>query len=171
MRLDVPFAAMPAIPLVGDAMRYTTSPLVGRMMWSAAIKSAFSPKEIPETFQRFPAWMTLRPSQLRACAAEAALMVPAAKELQQHYAELTMPVTLMAGDGDKIADQEDNSARLHQELKHSELRLLPGMGHMLHHLAQDDIAAEVIHLSEAAGMLPHTDANSAASRFGQAIQR
>jgi pimeloyl-ACP methyl ester carboxylesterase len=171
VRLDVPVAAMPAIPVIGDAMRYTTSPLVGRLVWPIAVKSAFSPSEVPESFRRFPVWMTLRPSQLRACSAEAALMVPAAEELQHQYTQLSMPVTLMAGEGDVIADPEHNSVRLHQELKHSELRLLPGMGHMLQHLAQDDIAREASHLGELAGMLSHTGPDSVAARFGASVQR
>ncbi|MES2741026.1 MAG: alpha/beta hydrolase [Pseudomonadota bacterium] len=142
LRPDVPAASMPAIPVLGDLMRYTTSPLAGRLLWPATIKAAFSPSKIPDSFQRFPVWMTLRPSQVRACAAEAGLMVPAAAQLQQRYAELTMPVTLMAGDGDLVTDPESNSTRLHHALAHSRLRLLPGMGHMLQHLAQDEIAAE-----------------------------
>jgi pimeloyl-ACP methyl ester carboxylesterase len=171
VRLDVPVAAMPAVPLIGDAMRFTVSPLVGRLAWPAAIKSAFRPREVPDSFRRFPVWMTLRPSQLRACAAESALMVPAASELQYHYAELTMPVTLMAGEGDAIANPEHNSVRLHRELKHSELRLLPGMGHMLQHLAQDDIAREASHLGELTGILPRTGPDSVSARFGAIGQR
>src|ERR1051325_2536336 len=32
-RLDVPFMASPAIPLLGDLMRHTVSPLISRALW------------------------------------------------------------------------------------------------------------------------------------------
>ncbi len=149
-RLDVPGAALPAVPVLGDLLRYTSAPLTARLLWPATVKAAFSPSQIPDSFQRFPVWMALRPSQLRACAAEAALMIPAAAQLQKRYAALSMPVTLMAGDGDMVADPQHNSVRLHRELAHSRLRLLPGMGHMLQHLAQDAIAAEAHKLADVA---------------------
>lgn len=154
MRLDVPGAALPAVPLLGDVMRFTASPLIGRALWPAAVRGAFSPSPVPDSFQRFPVWMALRPSQLRASAAEAALMVPAAARLEPRYAGLTMPLTIMAGEGDRVANQHDNSERLHQQLAHSSLHLLPGMGHMLHHLAQDEIVAELRKLREAADLQP-----------------
>ena len=173
MRLDVPTAAIPAIPVIGDVMRFTTSPLVGRLLWPAAIKGAFSPNQIPDSFERFPAWMTLRPSQMRACAAEAALMVPAAAQLQKYYAGLAMPVTIMAGEGDLVVDPQANSVRLNQALAQSDLRLLPAMGHMLQHLAQDDIVAEMRRLGEAVGLLSPTvqDSHAASVEDGERRSR
>jgi pimeloyl-ACP methyl ester carboxylesterase len=149
LRLDVPAAALPAVPLIGDLLRYTVTPLWGRLTWPLAIKSAFSPSRIAATFRRLPAWLALRPSQLRATAAEAALMVPSAASLEQRYRELTMPVAIFAGDGDKIVDPQANAVRLHAELPRSTLRLVPGAGHMLQHLVQGDIAAEVRHMADA----------------------
>jgi pimeloyl-ACP methyl ester carboxylesterase len=153
LRLDVPAASLPAIPLLGDLMRFTVSPLWGRLMWPLAIKAAFSPSKVTASFRRLPAWMALRPSQLRATAAEAALMVPSAAQLQARYPELTMPVTILAGDGDHIANPQHNAVRLHQALPHSELRLFADTGHMLQHVVQSDIAAEAVRLGGAAGLL------------------
>ena len=45
--------------------------------------------------------MALRPSQLRARAAESALMLPAAFALYKDYAVLTMPVPIVAGGDDE----------------------------------------------------------------------
>ena len=154
LRPDVPVAAMPAIPLLGDVMRYTVSPLMGRLSWPLAAKSMFSPSPVPESFSRESPWMLLRPSQVRATAAEAALMVPAAAELEQRYAELQMPVLLMAGKDDRVISAEGNSARLHQALPQSELTLLPNVGHMMQHLAQDEIVEAIDDLAARAGMLP-----------------
>jgi pimeloyl-ACP methyl ester carboxylesterase len=141
LRADTFLLSPPAIPVIGDAMRYTVSPLVARAMLPGMIKQMFAPAEVPERFEReFPKALMLRPLQLRAAAEDAALMRPSAMGLEGHYRELTMPVTIITGADDQIADVGRQSARLHQELPHSELIVLPGLGHMIHHLASDIVA-------------------------------
>lgn len=151
-RLDVPLAAMPAVPVLGDVMRYTVSPLMGRLAWPLTAKGMFSPSAVPESFRKEPPWMLLRPKQVRATASEAALMIPGAAALEGRYGQLRMPVTIMAGEGDKVMDPHSHSERLHHSLPDSELQLLPEMGHMLPHLAQDEIEAALAELAERAGL-------------------
>jgi hypothetical protein len=90
----------------------------------------FSPAAVDSRFRELPVWMMLRPSQLRASAAESAMMIPSANKLSKRYRELTMPVTIIAGDSDKIADPDHNARRLAETLPGSELHMLPGTGHM-----------------------------------------
>ncbi len=85
----------------------------------------------------------LRPSQLRAAAEDAALMTPVVMELQEHYRQLTGPVTILTGADDQVADVRRQSERLHRDLPGSEFVALPGLGHMVHHLAPDAVAAAV----------------------------
>lgn len=145
-RLDVPFAALPAIPLLGDLMRFTLSPLLGRLMWPLTMRHAFSPGRIAASF-RLPAWLSLRPLSLRASAEEAALMIPSAASLRRRYAELRVPVALMAGAADRVVSPAAHSGRLHTALPGSALRLFPATGHMLQHRVPEDIAAEVERLA------------------------
>jgi pimeloyl-ACP methyl ester carboxylesterase len=153
VRLEVPVAAMPAIPVLGDLMRFTLSPLLGRLTWPLAVKGMFSPSPVAETFRRESPWMLLRPSQVRATAAEAALMVPGAAALEKRYGELQMPVLLMAGKDDPVINPEHNSGQLHKAVPHSELTLLPEVGHMMQHLAQDEIIQAVNDVASRAGLL------------------
>lgn len=143
LRLDVPLAAQPAVPLIGDLMRYTVSPLVSRMLWRRASKQMFAPLPVPQSFDAFPAWMALRPNQIRAEAAEAALMVPAAMSLSKRYGELKVPAAILAGTQDKIVDFGHNSERLHESLGHGELDLQPGLGHMLHYTRPEKVMAAI----------------------------
>ncbi len=132
-RLDVPLMSAPAIPLLGQLMRYTVSPLIGRLIWPKLVKRIFDPAPVPARFAQLPVWMSLRPGQLGASASETALMVPAAARLSQRYAELTMPVAVIAGEGDEVANADHNAVRFHEEVQHSELVVDPGVGHMLHY--------------------------------------
>ncbi|QRM34435.1 alpha/beta hydrolase (plasmid) [Microvirga sp. VF16] len=141
LRADTFLLSPPAIPVIGDAMRYTVSPLVARAILPGMIKRVFQPAPVPERFEReFPKPLMLRPLQLRAAAEDAALMTPSVMELERHYRELTGPVTIITGAGDQIADVGRQSQRLHQDLPESEFIALPGLGHMIHHLAPDAVA-------------------------------
>jgi pimeloyl-ACP methyl ester carboxylesterase len=143
VRADVPVQAGPAIPLVGDVMRYTVSPMVARIIWRPLAKRVFSPQPVSERFLAMPPWLLLRPKQLRAGAADAALMVPAAAMLAKRYPELKVPAVIMAGTKDKVAHFGHNSERLSERIGDSELRLVPGVGHMLHYAAPDQVMEAV----------------------------
>ena len=130
-------------------MRYTISPLVARAMLPGMIKRMFQPAAVPERFDRlFPKALMLRPLQLRAAAEDAALMIPSVMELEQHYRDLTMPVTIITGADDQIVDVGRQSARLHRELPDSEFISLPGLGHMIHHLHPDEVANAVVRAAQ-----------------------
>jgi pimeloyl-ACP methyl ester carboxylesterase len=143
-RADVALLSPPAIPLVGDLMRYTISPLISRALWPAVRHRMFGPARVPKRYaNEFPVWMALRPSQLRASAAEALLLIPATFSLRRRYHELTMPVVLMAGESDRHVDFHTQSERLHRQLPHSTLHITADGGHMLHHFAQDEVMAAI----------------------------
>jgi hypothetical protein len=46
--------------------------------------------------------MAIRPSQIRATSEDGALMIPGALGLRGHHKNLTLPVVIMAGEGDKV---------------------------------------------------------------------
>ncbi len=143
LRLDSLLLSAPAIPLVGDLLRYTLSPLLGRWLAPLQLRQLFAPEPVPARFREaVPLEMVLRPGQLRASAAEAALMVPAAKALAPHFGDLHLPVTLVAGAEDRLVDYRSHSARLHRELPHSRMRVLPGRGHMLHYAEAERLALD-----------------------------
>jgi pimeloyl-ACP methyl ester carboxylesterase len=142
-RLDVALLSPPAIPIIGDLMRYTVSPLIGRAIFPLLLKRIFAPAPIPPQFRDFPVWMGLRPSQLRASAAETALMIPAAMALGRRYKRLTLPVMIMDGADDRLLDARMHSEGLHRELPHSELWLVPGAGHMVHYSVPDEVVAAI----------------------------
>lgn len=150
-RLDAALSAPPALPVIGDLMRYTVAPLAGRLLWRPALKRVFAPLPVAPSYRSMPAWMALRPSQLRASAAEAGLMVPAALTLARRYARLKVAVQLLSGTQDRIVDCIHNTERLHRQLRHCELTLDPGVGHMLHHAHPGKVLAAVDAIAAQAG--------------------
>lgn len=139
-RADVLVASQPAVPLVGDVMRYTVSPLIGSAMLPRINARIFAPARVPENWEAdFPHAMILRPSQIRAEAAEAGIMIPAAAALSPRLAELKAPLTIVAGADDEIVTTADQSELLHERVKQSRFVSIPGAGHMVHHTASDEV--------------------------------
>jgi pimeloyl-ACP methyl ester carboxylesterase len=151
LRLDVPLGAIPALPLLGTLMRHTVSPLLGRLIWPLVSRKLFLPAAVTPAFaERFPAWMSLRPSQLRAAAAESARMMPNAIRLGRQLHTLSVPTVIVAGAGDLQALPGWHSVRLQRRLPQSELRLIDGAGHMVHHVATAEVMASIERAAELA---------------------
>jgi pimeloyl-ACP methyl ester carboxylesterase len=130
------------MPLLGDLLANTAAPLTGLLVWPAAVKASFAPASVPDKFSDFPMAMTLRPSQVRATAADTALMVPSAMALSDRYGELQLPVIVMAGEGDLITHVGKHAQRLADDIAGSDLRIIPGQGHLFHyHLPEQVVAA------------------------------
>ncbi|RZI39556.1 alpha/beta hydrolase, partial [Herbaspirillum sp. HC18] len=94
-------------------------------------------------FAGFPKAMAVRPAQMRASAAEAALMVPAAFVAAKTYSDLRMPTIIIGGEDDRLIDMEEQSVRLHEEIKQSKLHRIAGVGHMVHQSATPDLMAAI----------------------------
>jgi pimeloyl-ACP methyl ester carboxylesterase len=144
---DVVALAAPALPLVGDILRYTLSPLLSRATWPLMMSKIFGPRSIPKKFGGFPKELALRPSQIRASAAEAALMIPDAFMLDGQYADLKMPVVIIAGEKDKLIDIDTQSARLHSDVSQSTFHRIAEHGHMIQQTATNRVMSAI---SEAA---------------------
>ncbi len=142
-RPDVVPASMPAIPIVGDLLAHTVSPISGLLIGPLAVKASFAPADISDKFDAFPIGLTLRPSQVRATAADTAMMIPGAIELSRRYAELTLPIIVMAGEGDKIAHLDEHAERFAQEVDSAELRIVPGQGHLFHYAVPGEVVAAI----------------------------
>ena len=144
VRLDAPLLSLRALPLVGTLLRHTLSPLVSRLAWPLALRRVFGPAPTSEAFrERVPVWLALRPSQLRANAQEAAMLVPATLAMRKHYPELAVPAVLVAGARDRYLSTTWHSAHLHELLDRSWLRIVEDAGHMVHHAAPAQVLAAI----------------------------
>lgn len=152
-RADSLLLSPPALPIIGDAMRFTVSPLITRLVKDRLIRKLFSPAPVAASFSGFPVELALRPSQIRASAAEAGMMVPAAARLSKQYHRLDLPIAIVTGDGDAIVRFDEQSTRLNDELPGSELMIVEDAGHMVHYLAMDTIMKAVDRAASASELI------------------
>lgn len=146
-RLDFWLMSGPAIPVVGDLIRYTVAPIISWLMMPSLLRKLFAPRPVPQAFKDgFPASLTIRPKQLRAAAEESAFLIPAAAQLQPQYSRIECPLRIVHGAEDKLIEPEQ-SRHLHEVLGRSLLDVFEHAGHMVTH-------AEPPHIARAMAALP-----------------
>jgi pimeloyl-ACP methyl ester carboxylesterase len=130
-RWDFWMMSGPAIPVLGDLVRYTIAPIISWAILPALFRKLFAPRSIPENFiHHFPSSLTIRPKQLRAAAEESAFLIPEATRLQSRYSSIRCPVHIFHGTGDQLIEPEQ-ARRLHKALSRSNLHLVNNAGHMV----------------------------------------
>jgi pimeloyl-ACP methyl ester carboxylesterase len=138
-------------PGLGDVLRYTASPHLMRAAAPGFIRGLFAPLPVAPRFAaEFPVPLALRPWTIRAVGQDTAGLVGAAARLSARAGALRLPVSIIAGEGDRVLSTRVHSVRLHQLLPDSRLLLVPGAGHMVHHAVPDTVAAEVERMASAA---------------------
>jgi pimeloyl-ACP methyl ester carboxylesterase len=151
LRPDVLLVAAGAVPVLGDILRYTISPLLGRLQMPLLQWAMFSPAQIPERFRaEYSPAMALRPSQIRATSVDGVLMIPGALALRGDYKNLTLPVVIIAGEADKVVFKR-RSEQLAASIRGSTLRIIKDAGHMVHHFAPRQVAQAIEDVIAACG--------------------
>lgn len=155
LRLDVPLVALAATPLLGGLLRHTIGQPLGWLLGRWLIRQSFAPQPVTAEFERrFPLALAIRPSQFGASAADTATMLPDALGLLRRVGTLDLPVRIVAGAADQVLDTRYHSGILHRRLAGSRLRIVPGAGHMIHHVAPQavlDAVREAAAAAQAAG--------------------
>jgi pimeloyl-ACP methyl ester carboxylesterase len=142
VRADVLVLSPPALPLIGAILSHTISPILGRLLWPLFLRKIFAPNAVPKKFADFPEEMAMRPSQIRAAAAETALMIPAAFGFRKIYGQLKMPVAIVAGRQDRVSEAQQ-SEKLHRDIAQSTFRCISNKGHMVHQTATAEVMSAI----------------------------
>ncbi len=122
------------------------APMIGRPAHDPALRAKFSPEPVPFADMLEPlreAAAIRRPSERRRLARNTASLRSAAG-LVTRYADIEMPVVIVVGDGDRVASPSRHGYRLHNQVHHSHLVVLPRAGHMIQ-LTRPDSVMETIH--------------------------
>ena len=153
-RLDAALVTPAAVPVLGDLLNHTVSPPLTHLTLPGTLRTMFAPRRVPDRFQdAFPKALIPRPKQIRAMSQEGAIMARAAAALQRHYGGFSCRSVVMTGDADRVVDPEDQSIRLAHELTDAELRIVPGVGHMVHHAIPLEVAEAINRVASGRGRL------------------
>ncbi len=118
-----------------------------------AVEEVFAPQSSPEGYAaHFGPGLTLRRASLRANARQRAALEPQIIALSKRYASLDIPVEIVHGTADDTVNPYIHSERLAREVPGARLTLLPGIGHMPHQVAVDEVVAAIDRAAMRAGL-------------------
>jgi pimeloyl-ACP methyl ester carboxylesterase len=120
---------LPAVPVIGAAANYVLSPLVGSALVRSELKKAFSPDPVPRSYQKTAVKDWTKPARARAYALDDSTFTSSLRKFSPRYAEITIPVSILAGDSDLIVSGAENARPLHEAMPKSRLVVLPQTGH------------------------------------------
>ncbi|MGL4279417.1 MAG: alpha/beta fold hydrolase [Albidovulum sp.] len=110
----------------------------------AAAAEVFAPDPVPEGYLAgFGAGMTLRRQTLYINAAARAALLSEIRALAPRYPRLAMPIEAVHGDADTTVGLGIHSQPLARAAETVRLAVLPGIGHMPHHVAPEAIVAAI----------------------------
>lgn len=117
------------------------------------VESIFAPQPMPPGYlEHFGDGMTLRRSTMRANAQQVNTLLPHVIVMSQRYGSLPMPVEIVHGDADTIVPLHIHSEPLSRQIPGAKLTVLPGIGHMPHHTAEDEVASAILRAQARAGL-------------------
>lgn len=139
---------IPLLPVIGPLATHTVVLPLGRYLAPAMYEQAFRPAEASADYVEAISSLYLRPTQFTATARELAVMYSSVGAMSSRYDEITVPVTIIFGDADQMLSVEVDGKRLHDAVPDSEMILVEGAGHKVHHTHPNVVLDALDHLVE-----------------------
>lgn len=128
----------------GAALPPLITAFAARGAVDAALRAIFDPDPVPHGYaEHFGPGLTLRRRSIRANARQVNSLRPAIVEQSAQYGSLPMPLEIVHGEADIIVPPTIHSMPLARIVPGANLVLLPGIGHMPHHAAPEEVVAAV----------------------------
>lgn len=119
----------------------------------SAIEDVFKPQEPPPGYaEHIGAPLTLRRDTLRANADQRANLLDEIKALHTRYGSIDVPTEIIHGDADTTVGLSIHSIPLSKQIRGANLTVLPGIGHMPHHVAEPEVIAAIDRAAARAGL-------------------
>jgi pimeloyl-ACP methyl ester carboxylesterase len=131
-------------PVIGPLLAHTVTLPLGLLMADSGASSVFAPQAMPPGFVVASATrLLLRPREFVANAWDLVTLRAAMAEQAPRYADIAVPITIIAGDVDKTVSTHIHSQPLARTAKNTKLIVLPGVGHMIQYAAPDLVVSEI----------------------------
>jgi pimeloyl-ACP methyl ester carboxylesterase len=151
------FYAAVATPFAGWLNAHTLALPSGVVLIGLAIRTAFLPQKPPRAYlERSAAMLLLRPATFLANACDVGDLKSYLVEQASRYPKLETPTIVITGDRDAIVSPRQHAMEFAAAAPDAKLSILPGIGHMLHHVAAERIVAAIEELVSAAASSPLT---------------
>jgi pimeloyl-ACP methyl ester carboxylesterase len=107
-------------------------------------RDVFLPQAMPADYiARAGIRLLLRPAEFTANAQDVGALRAFVTAQAPHYRDLTMPTVVLTGDADTTVSPNLHSRAIAAMLPDARLVVLPGIGHMPHHVATDEVMAAI----------------------------
>lgn len=131
-------------PVVGPLLAHTITLPLGLVLMAPGARGVFAPQAMPDDFvDRTATPLLLRPREFIANARDLVTLKQAVIEQAPRYAEIKVPVTIVAGEADRTVYTDIHARPLAQVVPHSRLIVLPELGHMVQNAVPELVAGEV----------------------------
>ena len=125
------FSGLSTVPVISDAASYMLPPLLGSSMIRSELKKAFSPDPVPQNYLQAALTDWTKPGQVKAYFLDDSMFNASLRKFGPRYPEITVPLSILAGDLDLIVPGKENALRLHEAMPQSRLVVLPRTGHQI----------------------------------------
>ncbi|MFN3273722.1 MAG: alpha/beta fold hydrolase [Paracoccus sp. (in: a-proteobacteria)] len=117
------------------------------------IERIFAPQSAPPGYaDHVGAGLSLRRDSLSANARQVMALKPYLEQMAPLYPRLRQPIEIVHGDADTTVGLEFHARRMEAEVPGARLTVLPGVGHMPHHAAPDQVVAAIHRAAARAGL-------------------
>ncbi|HEY0301573.1 MAG TPA: alpha/beta hydrolase, partial [Rhizomicrobium sp.] len=131
-------------PVIGPLLAHTITLPLGLLLAGPGVRGVFAPQAMPDDFVKDTAThLLLRPREFVANAMDLVTLRAAMAEQSPRYANITAPITIIAGEADKTVSTHIHSQPLAKTAPNAKLIVLPGVGHMIQYAAPDLVIAEI----------------------------
>jgi pimeloyl-ACP methyl ester carboxylesterase len=131
-------------PVIGPLLAYTITLPLGYFLTAPGARVAFLPQIMPENFVSDTATpLLLRPREFLANARDLVTLKEAVRAQAKRYADIRVPVVVIAGDADKTVSPAIHSRPFAAAVADAKLVVLPDVGHMVQNAAPDLVVHEI----------------------------
>lgn len=143
-------------PVIGPLFARTFALPVGMLLLGPAVDAVFAPQSPPRDYAaRTGTSLVLRPESFLANARDVVGLYDFVTGQAPRYADITAPTTIITGDRDVTVSTDIHARALARALPRGKLIVLPGIGHMVQHVAADRVIAEIDELAMQARAATH----------------
>jgi pimeloyl-ACP methyl ester carboxylesterase len=144
------YNALLTTPVAGFVFAHALALPAGELLLDGGAASVFAPQAMPPHYlRRAGIRLLLRPSEFIANAQDVAILKSFVTAQVPRYRDIAVPTAILTGDADETVSPQLHARAVAAVLPDARLVILPGIGHMPHHVATDEVIAAIDLISAA----------------------